>query len=143
MNKERIRRLINFIQKSDSFSMHATYWNDPMFDRHYKSGIQNSGMGCPACIAGHYEEMEKGNGIARPMSQSEFCYEIGISEDEGERIHSPLLGSDGVSYKAYPKEKGYITKNMAIDVLRNFLETGEVDWVKEHKNEQRENLETC
>ena len=133
MKKLNIRRLINFIEKSDSFSMHWTHWRD--IDRgRYGANVKNTNKDCPACILGHLRVLEG----YQPWddSQTEGAF-FGIFDKRAKDIVVPWYFQSGkpmreslLCWKALPGGDDYITKNMALNMLDNLLLTGKVEWKK-------------
>ena len=124
MEKLNIRRLINFIQKSNSFSMHETHWTNP--DRAmYMKGVENTEEGCPASILGHLRSMEGYPPWSKSLDAKEF---FGIPAKETDRILWPTYYPSKVYFRSQPGCNTYITKNMVIQMLENLLSTKEVRW---------------
>ena len=122
MNKEKIVKLADFIEKSDSFSMHQAYWHPSNRD-HYKGDIKNTKAGCPACILGHLRVMEGYSPDDEGLTATQL---LKIS---GETSHGMVTPTSAVAdYAAFPRDSNYITKTMACSMLRNFVKTGEVEW---------------
>ena len=126
MNKEKILELANFIEKSDSFSMHHVYWHPHSTDT-YKGDIKNTKAECPACILGHLRVME---GLSPSTGElgSEKIFEL--SRQKVAEIVTP--NSSVAYFSARPGDSNYISKDMAVSMLRNLAETGEVEWRAEH-----------
>ena len=124
MNKEKILKLADFIEQSDSFSMHRLFWIREDASS-YGTGIKNTESGCPACILGHLRVME---GSYPDDQQITVCSNLGVSACEHHAICEPDSEEENVSYRACPDEKDYITQSMAVVMLRNFVDTRKVEW---------------
>ena len=115
MNKENLKRLIDVIEQSKTFSMHAIRWgnlvvNDEEFGEHP--------CGTPACISGHAIQLG-----AESRHLDKF---LGIPEKQKYFITAPTYNY--AHLRARPGEPGYITKSHAVRMLKKLLETGKVDW---------------
>ena len=129
MNKEKILKLADFIEKSDSFSMHWPWW-DAKGREDYGEGIENTEDGCPACILGHLRVMEGNAANCEEQTASSF---FGVSRQKAKDIISPISIPYKARYRSTPNDKDtYISKTMACNMLRNFVQTGEVEWRVEH-----------
>ena len=119
-------KLADFIEQSDSFSMHRIYWH-PYNREIYGKDIKNTDEGCPACILGHLRVMEGHSPSDErfPATQS-LEISLEISSEESEKIVRPE--SSIAYYAAFPGDSNYITKNRACNMLRNFAETKKVEW---------------
>ena len=122
MNKEKIRNLISFIEKSNSFSMHSPYWHRYNRDL-YKGKIENTEEGCPACILGHLRVMEGYEASDGGFTVTHF---LDMPSENAARMVCPK--SHEANYQAVPGDRGYIDKRMALEMLETFVDTGEVEW---------------
>ena len=124
MNKEKILKLADFIEKSNSFSMHWPFWTNP--DRAmYMEGVENTEEGCPASILGHIRVLEGYLPWDESLDAKVF---FGIPAKEINRILWPTYYPSKVYFRSRPGCNTYITKNMAIQMLENLLLTKKVRW---------------
>ena len=126
MNKENLKKLINVIAGSDSFSMHAVRWVSFKDDKNFG----DHPCGTPACIMGHALQ------IKRYHSLVDF---LGVSKRQHKCIVCPSY--DYANLDAKPGEEGYITKFHALRMLKKLLKTGEIDW-KGTKNPPKFDMKT-
>jgi hypothetical protein len=108
MNREKIEKLIKVLEKSETYNQ-ATYVNE---------------CGTPACIAGHAVMMEEDDpndfigGFFLAAQQI-----LGLSLTD-----ASLMFHETIVYDYELRKYADITKEMAIDMLKRFLETGQVEW---------------
>lgn len=143
MNTERILKLADIIEQSDSFFMHDYY---------------NQRCGTAACIAGHAMHMnmrENEPDPEHPLTFEEWVMHMIDDEDvdpsndifigameyleingiQADELFMPWItvGDDEgkviVDHEARFGENGYISKELAAKVLRNLAATGDVDWI--------------
>lgn len=79
--------------------------------------------GSPACILGHAKAM---HGNFAGCYTDSLAKDLGISVGRAGELSAPE--HEYAEYQATEGDKGFITKNHAVAVLRNLAATGEVDW---------------
>ena len=114
-NIERINQLADRIEECEE--VHLRHHGPDMGPSFTMNNISYA-CGSPACIMGHAQAMH-----CREVLASEF---LGITMLEVDELCSPLhVHAD---YTAAAGDKGFITKQHAVAVLRNLAATGEVNW---------------
>ena len=129
MNKENLKRLIDVIEKSKTFSMHHTFWY------HYHSGKSPHKCGTPSCILGHYktflrthkgEDLEDFLEISQAMKQEIIAPKHTYAHFKGSPKDRPDMVKKCIHDNIYPKD--YITKQHAVRMLKRLLEIEKIDW---------------
>ena len=111
MNKENMKRLVESIRSSTTFTM-----------REFMIGEHPCGS--PACIAGHASSLMEGHLLFNSLEDiREF---LGLSREEMGKIYLPSFSY--ADFRSRIWNKGFISKAHAINMLEKFIETGEVDW---------------
>ena len=132
MNKERIRKLADVIEKLESSDKvpprpHTDYTIlDPSEQRledaqYFDMRRVSFACGSPACIAGWAAYL-----FADKQMGSTAQSLLEIDSIEAEQLFVPT--NYNADYTAYPGEEGWISPHRAAKVLRNFADTGIVDW---------------
>ena len=130
MNKEVLEVALAMMAQSEHFTMaQINVWHD------------NTGCSTPGCIAGHIVEaaaqMKEAGMLAPEMhmyecdSESEFAARVaGIGDHDCGELFAPAANHPGCSfsYTANEGERGYITREHAVACLREYIDTGIVDW---------------
>ena len=120
------------LKKSKSFDMCA--WS------HGKSSPH--GCGTPACIGGHLAFILERLGVKDEVAfrRDSVTKDILVNDVRkiGEYISAdyaqafamfkPYLRTEGFSFMAHKGDKGYISKQRAIQMLERFIETNQVIW---------------
>ena len=100
MNETNVKKLIDHLEGTpDSAFNMAFFW----------------AKGC-GCISGHAWQLFSGT----------FANNLGIDDDQAEELQCPF--QVGAGWSSRPGQRDYISRSHAIAVLKNLLETNEVDW---------------
>ncbi len=121
MNKDNLKRLIKVMEeKKYGFLMACEKINSESELSWCVGSIilgeEANICGTAACIAGHCR-------LIKSESPADF---LGISTFEARRLFTPR--NEYVDWEARVGETGFITRDRAVKVLKNWLETGKVDW---------------
>ena len=141
MNNSNLRKLINYINGSNSFSMHSWHWGEGSMKYYfshtestYLNGREKFKKGEPACIGGHFMTMEGfdpgfyyAESIEKGLAKFlDIEWTIANEMTTGTRAKKnpgyEFRGNDS------PFEKGYVTKDRAIAMLNNFESSNKIDW---------------
>ena len=104
MNKENIKRLHDYIEKSSSFSYHAERWGGGEYDQEYLDGRAGFYRGTPACIFGHWQEMTSSNS----EQFGEFKKFLNLPDNQIIRLIFP--DTKFSHYDSRPGKKRYVSK---------------------------------
>ena len=125
------KKLIDVLEKSNSYSQHAFKWgdeDDP--ELHVKKEEMYLGKrnmpdkGTPADINGHCKVIFK-------KRLKKF---LNLSRTQFERLHCPP------GWQATPDEENYIEKEEVIGVLENFCRTRKIDWNYDKDTKEKDRI---
>ena len=115
MNVENINKLISHMESIE--------------DREYSQRTYTHDCGTPACIAGHAAHLSPEKTF-RMMNKALAGNDIGLVAErwlDVSSYHALIM------FKPYPLGRYYVTKQDAINMLKNLIETGDVVWEKENE----------
>jgi len=133
MNKDRIERLADFIEKSETEIQMRREFEPPFLEQDPRSHP----IECytAACIAGFACAMGQANGELVIQSNDNHYMGIaagylGIDPDgEFDNVRDLFMPSlPRYRWSSGPEALGYITKKMAVKTLRHLAQTGDIDW---------------
>ena len=124
MKTETIRRLADRIEACAEVEILAY---KPDMGPSFTMFCPSYACGAAACILGHNQEMHgRVDKTCTPSTVSTLSDDLGIEFDQAIELCTPA--NDYVDFRIHKGESGHITKAHAVAVLRNLMDTGEVDW---------------
>ena len=122
LNIEAINELADRIE---ACSQVAHYAHEPEMGNSFSMMADTYECGAPACLMGHNQELHNRN--AANGSTRNMANDLGITRDQAIDLCVPKY--QYANYRQDDRGKpGHITTAHAIAVLRNLVNTGEVDW---------------
>ena len=118
-NIEKINQLADRIEECEEVEI-SEHTMD--MELSFSMNFHSYSCGYPACIAGHLEVMQ-----GRKYGTSlDVARDLGISVRQADELSCPAYSH--ASFSHIRGQRGFITKDHAVAVLRNLRDTGEVDW---------------
>ena len=115
MNRDNLTQLADHLEKvpEEGFDMRDVFFNDT--------------CGTPACIAGYaaYLSGARGWEYSPYVCAAEW---LGLGNQQRARLFCPETAT--ANYGAAPDDPRYISKRMAVAVLRHAAKTGRISWTK-------------
>ena len=138
MFKGVLEKALRIMEANEQFTMEEAFHGD--LDAETASDLADCGT--PGCIAGHIlaaaSPLIENANLAQSWSEEEMEDEdlftlaasaADIFDLDCQRLFMPKYERDCYDFNAGPTLRGYITKEHAMACLRNFIDTGEVDWL--------------